>query len=471
MPAPISSDVEEVTGTLADVTAYDPTPLPTRSEAHLYAQRLAYMRTSSIDRADVHFRDPWRELLSLPFPKHSYNSGVQTVSPLKRLTVDSRPALRHIRLQKPLNGRFARTRSTRRFERWTLKHARCPELLWTASADWDAPVTATASGAVRGWIDLGREALLQSVIYAALTRQVTGAVLGLRVFRASFGRVFALSDRVFAMEDVRTPAKRGADGVPHVLDAEGFADFVRGMKDDTIEERLPYSFSRKDEGTNDAQLHVLSVWTHAAHRLVLDQPRNGRFARLPPVMSEFVTELLSRAETEPPKRPPLSYRPTVKRKNSVSSAGDARTKCKRLDTPEQQRGLNAEAEEPSQPPEQGYDADDEWLDGDGENDHNTSDTESEWSQSEELPSDTDDGPVEMPEAIIDLKSSAALGARYLLTPKGRGPTLYVYAKIIRALDVKVMFLPPADMDRLAGDVEAQITCGRGPAPSCREDNK
>lgn len=470
MPVPVIRDREEVTGTFADVTVYDATPLSSRKEAHNLAQRLAYLRTSPIERTDVHFSKYWTTLLSLPFPEMCCDRGVESKFNLKCLTVDDRPAIRSIKLTRPLYERLPSNRSTRKFERWIVKHVRSPDVLWIACSDWSSPITATASGSLRGWWDLGREAVLQSVIYAALTYQVTGAVLGLCAFRASFGRVFALSGRILTMDDIRTPAEREAEGMAEVLDAEAFIDFVTGMGRDSAEGRLPFTFTSKEEGTNDTQLEVLSDWTHAAHRLILDQPRNGKFTRLPPVMSEFVTGLLARAETETAKPPPLSHSSTMKRRTPPSPADDAPSKCRRLNSPNPVGDLEAE-EDPVERPEPGYDADDERVEGDGENEADASDTESEWSQSEDLPSEIDDGPVEMPQAIIDLKSSAALGARYLLTPKGRGPTLYVYAKIVRALDVKVMFLPPADMDRLAEDVEAQSTGGRGPAPSCREDNK
>lgn len=230
----------------------------------------------------------------LAFPKRSWHSGLKKHQSLKRLSVDGGPALRSITLRKPLYYRLPRSRSTRRFERWIVKHARSPNLLWTASPAWRAPMTATASGSLRGWIDLGRECILQSIIYAAFTCKVTGAVLGPCVFRASFGRVFVLSNGVIAMEDIRTLVEREAtDRVLNVLDASGFSDFVTRMKDESIEERLPYTFLREEEGANDNQLEAPGSWAHAAYRLMLGQPRNGQFARQPPVKSALVTELSS----------------------------------------------------------------------------------------------------------------------------------------------------------------------------------
>lgn len=458
------ANYEQTTGTFADATPYDSTPLSSRNEAHYLAQHLAHRCNDDLYPADVHFLDPWENLLNLPFPKRSWHSGLQRAMPLKCLTVDGRPALRSIKLARPLDPRLQRRRSTRRFERWILKHARTPELLWTASPAPNAPMTATASGSVRGWIDLGREAILQSVIYAALTYQVTGAALGLCVFRASFGRMFALNDRVIAMEDIRSPSERETMGrVPHVLDADEFSHFAVRMKDDTIEERLPFTFLSEEEGTNDAQLEALSNWTHAAYRLMLKQPRNGRFSRLPRVKSDLVEELLARVDAAKPGASPMSRPSTGKRKSPSSSPCDSATKCRRLEPPRHEWAWETEAESLlAEVTDMGYDGDDEGFASESDLGEGANETEPEHSEPEDQIMDIDDSPIEMPEAVIDHETNAYLGARYMMTPKGRGPSLSVYAKIVRALDMAILFVSLAEMSRLIADLNDDHVAGAAP---------
>lgn len=325
--------------TFASIISYDDRPFSARDDAWRSAEFLREM-AQIIGDSERQFQMDWTKLLSLPLNPYSISFRIPQGLNLKRVTFEKGClnlkdfAYRTlIDEQEYLSGSSSDAqgrRSARRAAKRRFRAIRMPDLSWKASyavtvgVEYRYLIAGTA--AVKAEPEHCKAGLLLGIVHAALVHSIMGASLGLSVYRASFARVFALSDTVVAVDDFRRDG--AVDRVPDILGADDFLAFFRRLSNRTLAERLPFTFA--NEADTAATLDVLGRWSHAAVKQLLPQPRAGPFTRLRPGQSVAV-ELLEHAETiytderlrerkQPPRTSPSRSR---KRKLSSPSAADA----------------------------------------------------------------------------------------------------------------------------------------------------
>lgn len=114
--------------------------------------------------------------------------------------------------------------------------------------------------------------LCEALIYAALAHTIAGAKLGLSIYRCCFARVYALTDTLIAVDDMRVDtAGQTATGEPDrtALTAHAFVDYLCTRSTTTLAQKCLYSFV--DENATGIVLDTVGAWSRVALRKSLLQ--------------------------------------------------------------------------------------------------------------------------------------------------------------------------------------------------------